>query len=193
MCGPLVASCFQPHTNRVAASVRYNLGRLISYTAAGALIARLLRETWHHLSGLGRITTVTLGLFLLAQGAKLLWRGQRSSFSLAPQATNIISSYISRTLRHLGQSWREFALGAATVMFPCMTLTPALAAAAASGSSTSGALTMLAFALGTIPIMSIAAIVPDTLRGRMPANVAMRLAGLFLILTGWLTVNRGWN
>lgn len=85
---------------------------------------------------------------------------------------------------------RDMALGLLTVLLPCMTLTPALTMAAASGSGPSGAITMLAFALGTWPVMTFASGMPNLILSSLGGKTPRRLGAVFLLVAGFITIFR---
>ena len=85
---------------------------------------------------------------------------------------------------------REFALGAITVLLPCMTLTPVLALAATSDTATSGALMLLAFGLGTVPIMVGATYMPLMISRTIPAKLVKLLIAIFFLVAGIITFIR---
>jgi sulfite exporter TauE/SafE len=136
--------------------IAYNLGRLISYMLAGALFgiigARagvLLPPSWAH--GVGIAISIA---FVIALGLYLgdWWRG------LA--AFERLGSKLWRYLQPLGgrflpvTRWRG-ALGVGLLWgwLPCGLVYAALALALVSGGALAGALTMLAFGLGTLPAL----------------------------------------
>ena len=104
-----------------------------------------------------------------------------------------LSRFLSTTMSKvslLPAAFRDFGLGLVTVLLPCMTLTPALAAAAGSGSSLKGLLYMTAFALGTVPIMIGATYMPVVIYRRVPESMARWLVVLFLLIAGVITFIR---
>jgi sulfite exporter TauE/SafE len=136
--------------------IAYNVGRLTSYTLAGALFGMvgaragvLLPPSWAH--GAGIVISIT---FVIALGLYLgdWWRG------LA--AFERLGSKLWRYLQPLGRRylpvtrWRgALAIGLLWGWLPCGLVYAALALALVSGGAVAGALTMLAFGLGTLPAL----------------------------------------
>lgn len=160
MCGPFVLSQIderlettgQPGFGRWerlkgAALLPYHLGRLTTYAGLGAAsgsIGGLVAE-W---SGL---RWMTAGFLVLAAG---LFATQAAGFAIlrAPSAPAGLGRLIARlTLKPSGI--RHYALGMMLGFLPCGLIYGALAATAAAGSAAAGALTMAAFAAGTMPAL----------------------------------------
>lgn len=139
----------------------YNAGRIGSYMLAGALAGGLAggARSLVALAGvqagfywLANLMLVALGLYLmnawrglavLEQGGRVLW--QRAQPALAP---------LMRSLMPADQPHKSFALGALWGWLPCGMVYSALATAMLSGSAADGAAVMLAFGLGTLPMLT---------------------------------------
>jgi sulfite exporter TauE/SafE len=170
--------------------VAYNLGRIASYAAAGALAgglgialatafgatgAMLLRAA-------AALLLLALGLYLAGwwsglatverQGARL-WR------RVAPLAARL------RPGRSLGGA---LALGMVWGWLPCGLVYSALALAATSGDWQRGALVMAGFGLGTLPAMVATGLVAGRLGGLARAAAPRRIAGVMLIAFGLWTL-----
>lgn len=136
--------------------IAYNVGRMTSYMLAGALFGGLgagvgvvLPPSWAE--GLGLAISMA---FVIALGLYLgdWWRG------LA--ALERLGAKLWRRLEPLGRQflpvtrWRgAFAVGLLWGWLPCGLVYAALALALVSGGAFEGALTMLAFGLGTLPAL----------------------------------------
>ena len=156
MCGGIVtALSLQPGKRQpFGFHLAYNLGRIASYTAAGALAgligsAAFLSDTLHPLQQglylLAQIMLILLGLYLAGLNHAVLvierWGG-RLWTRLQPLFSRLLP------VRSLPQ-----ALVAGTLWgwLPCGLVYSVLIAALASGSAGHGAALMLAFGLGTLP------------------------------------------
>ncbi len=157
MCGGIVgALSFQPGGGAAPWRfyVGYNLGRVASYTVAGAL-AGAAGAGSAHLAGalpvqqvlylLANLLLVALGLYLaglwhgvvyIERAGGWLWRG------LQP---------LTRRFLPVRSVWQACALGALWGWLPCGLVYSVLVTALASGGPAGGAALMLAFALGTLP------------------------------------------
>lgn len=150
--------------------VRLLAGRLLGYTAGGALAAAsaqalaqasqnltLLQPAW----ALLQAALLLLGLTLLARGRVPAWLG---AFSWRPQPRHALAT---------GMAW---------VAMPCGLLHAALLLSSLSGSVAGGAAAMAGFALASTPGLLIAPLWRARLlkRGAGGEVLALRLAGLAL-------------
>lgn len=132
MCGPIAAAtCVDAESG-----TRYGLGRLAAYAFNGALAGGM----GHALLGL-LDAPVARGIASLLLGAGLGLSAWRLYSSRAPKLFGL------RTKSDLSR--RPATIGALTGFLPCGALVAGLTLAAASGSIVFGALTMLAFAVGS--------------------------------------------
>ena len=166
--------------------ISYNAGRLISYSIAGAVFGALgagagilLPPAWAH--GFAIVVSVT---FVIALGLYLgnWWRG------LA--VFERLGSKLWRHLQPFGQRffpvtrWRRaFAIGLLWGWLPCGLVYAALALALVSGGAMAGALTMLAFGLGTLPALISLGFAGRWLAGLRHSG-ARRAAGASLCVLG---------
>jgi uncharacterized protein len=150
MCGPLALALPTPATGAIsffAGRTAYNFGRIATYALLGVLFGTLGKTLF--LAGLQRWSSIALGLALLA--------GFFSSNRLA--AAKPISALVSRLRTGMSQFLRQrsfvslAALGMLNGLLPCGLVYVAAAGATATGSLCGGALYMLVFGLGTLPLM----------------------------------------
>jgi sulfite exporter TauE/SafE len=143
--------------NDVARVVGYNAGRISSYMLAGALAGGLaggarsmasLADVQLGFYWLANAMLIALGLYLmnawrgltvLEQGGRTLWR------HIAPA---------TKTFMPADTPAKAFALGALWGWLPCGMVYSVLATALLSGSAADGAAVMLAFGLGTLPMLT---------------------------------------
>jgi sulfite exporter TauE/SafE len=200
MCGPLVcAKLVGRSIGRGAtwyATSLYNLGRITSYVSAGAAVGVLSGEVSAQMAGLlpgaGSIVTLLFAVVLVVQGISLIMNRE------IVWSIEIVTRLASK-LMVLSGRWRRlgfgfFAFGLITALLPCMTLASALAAAGMTGNGAEGALVMLGFVLGTLPVMFFAPVfaadVSAFVQSRLPIARVRVIAGVFLILAAGMTVLR---
>ena len=186
----------------------FHLGRLLGYMAGGALAASsvaalgawsqtapALRPVWTLL----HLAFLALGLWWLATGRQPAWMQRGGA---VPGGVVTIS-----IVRRGGRPLRSGLAGLAWVAWPCGALQAALLLAALASGAQGGALTMAAFALGSMPALALAPWVLarwQALRGgeaagagsagslRM-ATLGFRLAGVGLVLaSGWALTHGLW-
>lgn len=164
MCGGIVsaiswrnapASVRSPSSGaRVAKHVAYSAGRIGSYVLAGMAAgwigsgALLMDQLFPVQTGL----YVLASLMLLAQGLYLagMWRGVVYLERGGARIWRHVQPW-TRRLVPIDSAAKAFALGTLWGWLPCAMVYSVLAIALASGHPVSGALTMLAFGLGTLP------------------------------------------
>lgn len=158
MCGGFVAF-YSGNAERRASALHlsYHGGRFLAYGALG-VAAGLLGKTLNlagHSAGLGRIAGLTAGVFMLLWGALILL--ELSGKRLLPLSSG--SHVYGRALRRVGKllaphpTLRAGVLGLFSALLPCGWLYAFVLAAAGTGHALSGALVMIAFWSGTLPML----------------------------------------
>src|SRR6266536_4367875 len=187
MCGPLaLALPMTGHTRAafLAGRAAYNLGRITTYGALGAVFG-LVGQTLA-LAGLQRWVSLIAGV------AILLALIASSRFALVVAAAKVVTwlkaglakRFLRRTISSL------FTLGLLNGLLPCGLVYVSCAAAAASGRILSGIESMLAFGVGTVPMMlglalagqRLQFVVLFKLQKLVPAGLT--LVGVLLLLRG---------
>ena len=193
MCGGLVvtytASCTanEPQRRSFLPHLQYNLGRLISYTAVGAVLGAFG-------SFFGVSTTFTSALTLVV-GALMIVMGL-SFLTEWKWLRGVEVGPLSRVARFLygqqgqGGSRAPWLIGLLNGFMPCGPLQAMQLYALASGSVTRGALAMAVYALGTVPLMFGFGSALSLL-SRERVSTVLRVSGVIVIVLGLLMVNRG--
>lgn len=198
MCGGIVAALSGSLDAGLRASrgrflgavLAYNSGRIASYSLAGLVLGLLGQpvSVLEPMTGwpLGRVFSgvfmVLLGIYLagwwpvlrpLEQAGSALWR------RVEPFGRRFIP------IRNAGQA---LMLGLVWGWLPCGMVYAVLAMALASGSWQYGGLVMLAFGLGTLPLMVAMGFAFGTLARRLQGRIIRTLAGIVVLLFGLLTL-----
>ncbi|WP_207480449.1 sulfite exporter TauE/SafE family protein [Arenibaculum pallidiluteum] len=211
MCGPFVLSQVAARLESVpasrmgewtrlvgAAALPYHLGRATTYAALGA-VASGAAGTLSDLPGLRWISVLLLGFaalsFLagaLGRAAPILGHGRFGQGKLRHDALQRWGAAVARLARPLFGNpvgWRGYRLGLALGFIPCGLLYGALAVAAASASPLTGAVGMVAFALGTLPSLLAVGLAGHG-AARLFRGVVMRAAPLVMmanaLVLGWM-------
>ncbi|MEO5378135.1 MAG: sulfite exporter TauE/SafE family protein [Magnetococcus sp. DMHC-6] len=164
-----------------------NMGRLVSYSVAGGVVAMFGRTLFSTLSpstghtllqGFSGLILVGNGLFLIGRFPnmhQIEWLGSFLWRSLEPLARRFITP---QTL------FQAFLFGMVWGWFPCSLVYGALLWSSASCSALSGAMVMFLFGLGTLPVM---------LSAGWLAEYLVRSGGFsrFGKLTAWLLIGIG--
>jgi len=185
MCGPLALAL--PGGARgtlLLGRLLYNLGRVATYVAMGALFGLLGRG--FALAGLQRWVSLVLGAAILA--------GLFSTPKLARVAA--ISRFVGWLKAGLGSLFRQRALtsllgiGLLNGLLPCGLVYIAGAGALATGNVLSGMEYMVAFGLGTVPMMLAISLVGTKLQFVLRLKL-QRLVPVSLAIIGALLLLRG--
>ncbi|RJG14954.1 sulfite exporter TauE/SafE family protein [Massilia cavernae] len=185
-----VAVVTQGAGTRVAS---YNAGRIASYMLAGALAgglaggARVLGGVQQLQAGgylLANLMLVALGLYLMDA-----WRGLAHVEALGNGLWNRIRPLAQR-LQPLDGAGKMLGLGALWGWLPCGMVYSALVTAMFSGSALSGAAVMLAFGLGTLPMLMAIGLAGARLRAMMQRRAVRIGAGVVVLGFGLLGVAR---
>jgi sulfite exporter TauE/SafE len=154
MCGPLACSLMPGRGDRSDAqtvSTVYHLSRLTSYALLGAAAGGLGRAplTWISQSGLRWLPWVMVIFFV---ALALRWDRHLPKLIVLGKLTFRLQSW----LRGRSRTQAAAALGFATPLLPCGPLYFLVALAMLAGSALRGVEFMLAFGLGTVPLLWLA-------------------------------------
>lgn len=162
----------------------YNGGRIASYMAAGALAGGAVAgaRTLAHLPALQAGAYWLANLMLAALGLYLMdaWHG----LARLEQGGQIVWKHVRPLLRRVGPPdgpGRMLAAGALWGWLPCGMVYSVLVTAMLSGSAASGALVMLSFGLGTLPMLLALGTLGARLRGLLRRR-AVRIASGAVVL-----------
>ena len=200
MCGGIVGALSMGAPARWPMLLSYNAGRILSYSAAGA-IAGALGAASLGLEGqvparlilyfFANLMLVALGFYLLGVTRALAFTervGQNLWRVLQPLTKRFLPA---RTMS------QAFPLGLLWGWLPCGLVYSALASSLSAGSAGRGALMMLAFGLGTLPNLLLAGIVLARLNEFVRRPAVRMFSGLLVLgfgLYGFLGLARllGW-
>jgi len=147
MCGPLVLAINAARRSNTAHSVAYHGGRLLTYCSLGAISGLL--GAGLVFAGFQRWLSIAAGVLILLAALTAFherWTGFAGKMVFAAK------SKFGRLLQNRAVGATAL-LGGLNGLLPCGMVYIACAAAAAAGTITGGIATMLAFGLGTAPMM----------------------------------------
>jgi sulfite exporter TauE/SafE len=177
----------------LARVLAYNTGRIASYMAAGALAgglaggARTLAGLTSLQAGgywLANLMLVILGLYLMDA-----WRGLARLESLGQHLWQRARP-LMRFIVPLDSPLKMLALGALWGWLPCGMVYSVLLTAMLTGSGGAGALVMLAFGLGTLPMLLGLGMAGERLRATLQQRAVRIVAGLLVLAFGLLGLVR---
>lgn len=189
MCGAFLAIAVTPGERAVSASLlqgAYHLGRLVTYTLLGA-IAGLVGSAVDlagSAAGVARGAAVGAGVMMIGFGtiAALRHYGVRVRFFRVPMVLQRTVAKGHRLVMDKPPVLRSLAIGLLTTLLPCGWLYAFAITAAGTGRPASGALTMMVFWLGTLPVLVTLGMglsrASSALRRRMPLATAFALVAV---------------
>lgn len=194
MCGPLVmAYSAQCPRGAAAPHLAYQAGRILTYTALGALAGWVGQSAYllGHMAGVERGVALGAGLLLVVMGIAMAGRLGRGA-ELVQLQSSTFRGWVRRVTPFLLSTTTrsKFGLGLGMGLLPCGLVWAALAKAAAAGTAWDGAASMAAFGGGTaVSLLAIGLFAGGWQRRLAPMGT--RLAAVCLILFGLVTIWRG--
>ncbi|MGD2076286.1 MAG: sulfite exporter TauE/SafE family protein [Gammaproteobacteria bacterium] len=165
----------------------YNLGRITSYTVAGALLGGLgwLAANWSGLHQAQQILQLIAGLFMVALGLYLggWWRGLMVLENAGGRIWTHLEP-VGRRFLPVRSPARALALGLVWGWLPCGLVYSILVWSVSTGSPLYGAALMLSFGLGTLPNLLLMGAATAGLAARVRDPRTRRVAGVLVILFG---------
>jgi sulfite exporter TauE/SafE len=172
--------------------IAYNIGRIASYAVAGAVLGLLSAQVLRVATPAGAqlFTRIVAGGFMIAFGLYLTgwWPVLTRLEKLGAKLWKHIEPFGRRFLP-VNHPAKALMLGLVWGWLPCGMVYSALAWALVSGSAADGALLMLAFGLGTLPMLLVLGAAARWLGGlarqrwlRVGAGAVLVLFGLYFML-----------
>ena len=192
MCGGLMGALTlaippDQRARRLRLLLAYNLGRILSYAAAGLLIGL---AGWAVASSpAAMLLRVLAGLLLIAMGLYLAgwWSGLTRIEAVGRHLWRHLQPVASR-LMPVSSLPRALLLGAVWGWLPCGLVYSTLLWASSQGSPGESALLMLAFGLGTWPVLLATGMAAERLTALLRRRGVRVAGGLLVILFGIWTL-----
>jgi sulfite exporter TauE/SafE len=187
MCGPLALAL--PHWGRgqtsfVVGRLLYNFGRIVTYAMLGGAFGLLGQGI--AVNGLQRWVSLVLGAVILIG----VFVSPRLSRQVPiTRAVNWLKASLGSLLQHRAVP-AMFGIGLLNGLLPCGLVYVACAAAISTGDVLSGVRYMIAFGLGTVPLLLAISLLGSKLQFVLRFKV-QRLIPVSLALVGLLLVLRG--
>lgn len=177
--------------NVIMPSVLYNAGRVVSYTAVGFVLGGAgMILTGGSGSGmpllLQGILKITAGLFMMIMGINMLgiFPALRKLQIRFPRKSVIKINQKKRTEK------RPFVVGLLNGLMPCGPMQSMQIIALGSGNHISGALAMLMFSLGTVPLMLGLGSLVSAL-GKKYTKLVMQTGAILVVVLGLAMLSQG--
>lgn len=175
---------------RLLFALLYNLGRVLAYALAGALLGGVggiaLAQT--QLDFVRYLLRALAGLSMLAAGLHLVGLPSLLGRTSGGAVWRRVAPFATRRLAG-ARPIDAFVLGLLWGLMPCGLLYGAFALAASARSAGEGALTMLAFGIGTLPVMLTLSALAQTIARWLAQKAVRRLAGVAILGFGLFTIS----
>ena len=173
---------FSPH-------IYFNLGRVIGYTILGFLIGAFGSLFTISTTATG-ILTIIASVVMIVLGIDLLGIFPKFSSFFKPRMPKSVSHKIMQKAEDTPSKGTPFFLGASTFFLPCGFTIALQLYVLSKGDAVLGALTMLAFSLGTMPgLLSLGAF-SSFLKGTAK-RYFFTIVGIVVIILGIITIQSG--
>jgi hypothetical protein len=193
MCGPIAIAL--PLNNdtwltRITGSLLYNTGRTLTYTLMGIIFG--LVGLGLKMGGLQQWVSILMGtIMILSVLVPALFQKSRFYENTINRFTRFLSSHFHR-LFMIRSNTSLLTIGILNGFLPCGLVYIAIAGAMATGDIINGALFMVLFGLGTIPMLFLLNIAGNIVSARFRSAVR-KVIPFFIIIIGILFILRGMN
>lgn len=191
MCGPIAFLLPVNRSNswiRFLQTLSYHLGRISSYTLIGLLFGFLGKGI--HLFGMQQQISIIVGVLMIVSVLLPYKFINKLNFSKPIyQAVSKVKSAIGGALKDRSPE-TFFYIGFLNGFLPCGLVYMAVFAALTSGNILSGGLYMAMFGLGTIPLMTTAIFLGNSIPKNFKTKI-LKVIPVFIVLIGCLFILRG--
>jgi len=188
MCGGIASSISLGQTPKAGKYLLfYNMGRISSYTAAGAILGSL--DFLIRYGSMQILLRSIAAFMLIAMGLYVAqwWRGltylEQFGFKLWRHISPVASKLLPVT-----SAPKAFILGACWGWLPCGLIYSTLIWSSAANSSTQSALLMFCFGLGTLPAMMTTSLLAKQFQQLLSKRYAQQICGMLIISFGLYNV-----
>lgn len=174
-----ISASFAKEGETVKPQIMFHVGRLISFFVLGGVIG-LLGSAFQLSATMQMILSVIIGLVMLTLGLNLL-----DVFPWAKKIQPTMPAFLSKGLlkkREMTDTIMAFLVGSATFFLPCGFTQSMQVFTLSTGSFWSGAMTMVVFALGTLPMLSLLSFSSVNINKSRYSGVFFKTVGLVVIL-----------
>ncbi len=174
-----MSATFAKEGNKIKPQVMFHLGRIVSFFILGGVIGALGAKFT-----LGTNSSFAIGIFvgivMLIMGINLL-----DIFPWAKGLQISMPKFISKNahnVANINSTITPLLVGVATFFLPCGFTQSMQIFTLSTGSFINGGLTMLSFALGTLPVLSLVSFSSFSISGSKSEGVFFKTAGLIVIM-----------
>ncbi|MBI5621625.1 sulfite exporter TauE/SafE family protein [Candidatus Falkowbacteria bacterium] len=173
-----LSASFAKEGDTVKPQLLFHLGRLITFFLLGGVIGMLGATVQLQRNGVFTLNLI-IAIVLFILGLNLL-----DIFPWAKRLQPTLPRFLSRHLleiKKVNHTLTPFLVGGATFFLPCGFTQSMQLYSLSTGSFLTGSLTMLAFALGTLPILAILSFSSLSIKDKVHSGIFFKTAGLIVI------------
>ncbi|WP_136481939.1 sulfite exporter TauE/SafE family protein [Cognatitamlana onchidii] len=191
MCGPIAFMLPVDRSNNLKKTsqiIVYHFGRLLTYSLIGLVFGLVGKGLY--LFGFQQQLSIIIGIIMIL--LVIIPPKKLSKYNFSKPVYKIISKVKSALGKAMQKKTLEtfLTIGFLNGFLPCGLVYMALFAAIAGGSPLNGALYMLVFGLGTIPLMTTAIYLSQFLKGQTRQRI-QKIIPVFVVIIGILFIIRG--
>jgi sulfite exporter TauE/SafE/copper chaperone CopZ len=180
-----MSATFAKENDKVNPQLLFHFGRLASFFILGGIIGAI-GSAFSLNTGATFILGIIIGLVMLIMGINLL-----DVFSSAKRAQISMPKFISKRafgISKLNHSLTPLLVGIATFFLPCGFTQSMQIYTLSTGNFWNGGLTMLFFALGTLPVLALISFSSFSIKNNKNSGIFFKTAGLIVILFGLFNI-----
>lgn len=174
-----MSATFAKEGDRVRPQLLFHGGRLAAFFVLGGVIGAI-GSAFALTTSATFVLSLAIGIVMLVLGINLL-----DVFPWAKKLQPSMPRFLSRKahgVSKLNHALTPLLVGIATFFLPCGFTQSMQLYTLSTGSFSAGGLTMLAFALGTLPVLALISFSSFSIQGSAKAGVFFKTAGLIVIL-----------
>src|SRR3989339_356544 len=174
-----MSATFAKEGDKIKPQILFHGGRLVSFFILGGVIGALGSVFTLNTSATF-ILGIIIGLVMLIMGINLL-----DIFHGAKKAQISMPKFISKRafgISKINHTLTPLLVGIATFFLPCGFTQSMQVYTLSTGSFMNGALTMLAFALGTLPVLALVSFSSFSIKNNKNSGIFFKTAGLIVVL-----------
>ncbi|MFH1170446.1 MAG: sulfite exporter TauE/SafE family protein [Candidatus Vogelbacteria bacterium] len=174
-----MSATFAKEGDKIRPQILFHLGRIISFFLLGGVIGAI-GSAFTLNTGATFILNLIIGLVMLILGFNLL-----DVFHFTKKFQPAMPKFLARHtlgLTKLNHSLTPLLVGVATFFLPCGFTQAMQIFTLSTGNFIKGGLTMLAFALGTLPVLALVSFSSFSIKNNSKAGIFFKTAGLVVIM-----------
>ncbi len=174
-----MSATFAKEGDKIKPQLMFHLGRIVSFYILGGVIGAI-GSAFTLNTNATFILSIIIGVVMLILGINLL-----DTFHWAKRFQPSMPKFISKHahgVSKINHSLTPLLLGIATFFLPCGFTQSMQLYTLSTGSFLSGGLTMLAFALGTLPVLALVSFSSMSIKNNSKSGIFFKSAGLIVIL-----------